>query len=188
MHAVTQALAGAARCSAPCPLSSLLARPGLLPLAGAEADVLLRQYVQEALAAKASGGSTKLYDQCVPPPAAAAARYGANWLLYEHAVLQTPCLKLVKTYHLHSPSARRLVSEVKRLRAALRGPTPAAGTHPPAADPAGAAEQLVALLRGLGACVSLVHERRHELLLKELLDVPLWQVPQVRRHITPARM
>ena len=32
--------------------------------------MLLRQYVQEALAAKASGGSTKLYDQCVPPPAA----------------------------------------------------------------------------------------------------------------------
>lgn len=30
--------------------------------------MLLRQYVQEALAAKASGGSTKLYDQCVPPP------------------------------------------------------------------------------------------------------------------------
>ncbi|PRW34096.1 RNA polymerase I-specific transcription initiation factor RRN3-like [Chlorella sorokiniana] len=106
--------------------------------AGAEADVLLRQYVQEALAAKASGGSTKLYDQ--------------------------------------------LVSEVKRLRAALRGPAPAAGAqHPPAADPAGAAEQLVALLRGLGACVSLVHERRHELLLKELLDVPLWQVPQALR-------
>lgn len=31
--------------------------------AGAEADALLRQYVQEALSAKASGGSTKLYDQ-----------------------------------------------------------------------------------------------------------------------------
>ncbi len=47
-----------------------------------------------------------------------------------------------------------------------------------APDPA-AAEQLVALLRGLGACVSLVHERKHELLLKELLDTPLWQVTQV---------
>lgn len=31
--------------------------------AGAEADELLRQYVQEALAAKAKGGSTKLYDE-----------------------------------------------------------------------------------------------------------------------------
>ena len=68
---------------------------------------------------------------------------------------------------------RRLVSEVKRLKGALRGAGPGA---PP--DPA-AAEQLAALLRGLGACVSLLHERRHEQLLKDLLDTPLWQVPQV---------
>ena len=32
-------------------------------VAGGEADELLRQYLQEALGAKASGGSTKLYDQ-----------------------------------------------------------------------------------------------------------------------------
>lgn len=62
---------------------------------------------------------------------------------------------------------------MKRLKGALRGAGPAA---PP--DPA-AAEQLAALLRGLGACVSLLHERRHEVLLKDLLDTPLWQVPQV---------
>ncbi|KAL4436668.1 hypothetical protein ABPG75_003807 [Micractinium tetrahymenae] len=98
----------------------------------AEADELLRQYVQEALSAKASGGSTKLYDQ--------------------------------------------LVSEVKRLKGGLRAAAPGAAS----ADPA-AADQLVALLRGLGACVSLLQERRHELLLKELLDIPLWQVPQALR-------
>ena len=64
---------------APCPLKPPCPALGPSP-AGAEADVLLRQYVQEALAAKASGGSTKLYDQCVPPPAAAAARSAANVL------------------------------------------------------------------------------------------------------------
>lgn len=73
----------------------------------------------------------------------------------------------------------RLVSEVKRLKGAMRGPAAAAAAAA-APDPA-AADQLVAMLRGLGACVSLVHERKHELLLKELLDVPLWQVPQVGR-------
>lgn len=79
--------------------------------------------------------------------------------------------------------AHRLVSEVKRLKGAMRGGGPAAtaGGVPAAAAPAdpAAADQLVALLRGLGACVSLVQERRHEVLLKELLDVSLWQVPQV---------
>lgn len=76
--------------------------------------------------------------------------------------------------------------EVKRLKGAMRGggvaAAPAAGAAVPAAAPAdpAAADQLVALLRGLGACVSLLQERRHELLLKELLDIPLWQVPQVR--------
>lgn len=105
-------------------------------MAVAQADNLLRQYVQEALSAKASGGSSKLYDQ--------------------------------------------LVSELRRLKGAMRaaGPHTAATTTP--GDPA-AADQLVALLRGLGACVSLVQERRHELLLKELLDLPLWQIPQALR-------
>lgn len=73
-------------------------------------------------------------------------------------------------------ACNRLVSEVKRLKGALRsgGAAPAAAPANPAAG-----EQLAALLRGMGACVSLVHERRHEQLLKELLDLPLWQVPQV---------
>lgn len=62
----------------------------------------------------------------------------------------------------------------------------AAAPAPAPADPA-AADQLVALLRGLGACVSLLQERRHELLLKELLDIQLWQVPQVgpRQRLIP---
>lgn len=38
-------------------------RPPHSPPGPSEADELLRQYVQEALSAKASGGSTKLYDQ-----------------------------------------------------------------------------------------------------------------------------
>lgn len=66
---------------------------------------------------------------------------------------------------------------MKRLKGALRGGG-GVGAGAAAPDPA-AADQLTALLRVLGACVSLVHERRHELLLKELLDTPLWQVPQV---------
>jgi hypothetical protein len=79
------------------------------------------------------------------------------------------------------------VSEVKRLKGAMRGPaaSAAAAATP---DPV-AADQLVAMLRGLGACVSLVHERKHEQLLKELLDVPLWQVPQVRKgHAARGRL
>lgn len=127
--------------------------------------MLLRQYVQEALAAKASGGSTKLYDQCVPP--AAAGHRSAHRLSAVAAAA-----------HRHTPTSpshtHRLVSEMKRLKSVLR---PLPGTTAPA--DAAAAEQLVALLRGLGACVSLLQERRHELLLKELLDTPLWHAPQV---------
>lgn len=66
---------------------------------------------------------------------------------------------------------------MRRLKGAARA-GPAGPAAPAPADPA-AADQLAALLRGLGSCVSLVHERRHEVLLKEILDVPLWQVPQV---------
>lgn len=50
----------AAAVAAPPSPSALL--PHSLP-AGVDADTLLRQYVQEALSAKANGGSTKLYDQ-----------------------------------------------------------------------------------------------------------------------------
>lgn len=85
--------------------------------------------------------------------------------------------------------SRRLVSEVKRLKGTMRGPAAATAAAAAAAPDPVAADQLVAMLRGLGACVSLVHERKHEQLLKELLDVPLWQVPQVRKgHATLGRL
>lgn len=68
----------------------------------------------------------------------------------------------------------RLVSEVKRLKGALRGGLGAAAAPAPAPG-----DQLAALVQALATVVSLLHERRHEQLVKELLDTPLWQVPQV---------
>lgn len=57
--AAAAAVAAAGRPASPSPgAASSLALP-----AGADADTLLRQYVQEALSSKANGGSTKLYDQ-----------------------------------------------------------------------------------------------------------------------------
>jgi hypothetical protein len=73
-----------------------------------------------------------------------------------------------------------LVGEVKKLKAVLRNSTPGPSNAGTAETPeAAAARQLTAITRILCTCVSLVHERRHELLLRELLDLPLWQVPQV---------
>lgn len=37
----------------------------------------------------------------------------------------------------------------------------------------------MALLKGLTQCVSSIHERTHEQLLKEVLDIQLWRVHQV---------
>mgnify|MGYP001810794208 CR=1 FL=1 len=89
---------------------------------------------------------------------------------------------LAPAYCLRRHSRCRLVGEVKRLKGGMRAPAaPAGAPDATAGTPVGAvaAQQLVSLLGGLGTCVSLVQERRHELLLKELLDTPLWQVPQV---------
>ena len=79
----------------------------------------------------------------------------------------------------------RLVQEMRKLRQAVRPQSAAAAAGAAAKDGGAAAaaaaaapQQLVLLLRGMGKCVSYVHERKHELLLTQVLDVPLWQVPR----------
>ncbi len=73
------------------------------------------------------------------------------------------------------PNLCRIVNWVKELKAALLIGSLGANATPNLS----AADKLTQLLVALAGCVSLVHERKHELLLKELLDTPLWQVPQV---------
>ncbi|KAI3426053.1 hypothetical protein D9Q98_008021 [Chlorella vulgaris] len=70
----------------------------------------------------------------------------------------------------------RLVGEVKRLKVAARVDVGCTAAPDPVAS-----TQLAAVVRGLAMCVSLLHERRHELLVKELLELPLWHVPQELR-------
>lgn len=66
---------------------------------------------------------------------------------------------------------------MKRLKVAARVDVGCTAAPDPVAS-----TQLAAVVRGLAMCVSLLHERRHELLVKELLELPLWHVPQVGSH------
>lgn len=78
----------------------------------------------------------------------------------------------------------RLVAELRKLRGAVRpAPTPGGGPAPTGAPPAdaAAATQLALLLRGLGQCVSYLHERKHEALVSTALDLPLWGLPSAAR-------
>jgi hypothetical protein len=81
-------------------------------------------------------------------------------------------------------SPTRLTAEAKKLVKALHAPlgTPATAGHttaPSALDLV--VTQLQSLLFALAGRASLFHERRHEGLLKELLDAPLWHVPPQAR-------
>lgn len=63
---------------------------------------------------------------------------------------------------------------MRRLKLALRG----ASSAPDPTSP----QQLAALLFAVSRCLSIVDERKHELLLTEVLDTPLWQSPAVARR------
>ena len=45
-----------------------------------------------------------------------------------------------------------------------------------------AREQLANILLGLAVSVSLLHERRHESLLSQVLGIQLWTMPQVKQR------
>jgi hypothetical protein len=62
------------------------------------------------------------------------------------------------------------MAEVRRLKSSVLG-------HGLELDPT-ATDQLVALLQALTRSIAVAHERRHEVLLTEILDTPLWSVPQ----------
>ncbi len=66
---------------------------------------------------------------------------------------------------------RRLTAEVKRLYSSLRG------SHGRPDEEA--IDHLVSLIHALTACVSFLHESKHETLLSQLLNIKLWTVAEV---------
>jgi hypothetical protein len=63
---------------------------------------------------------------------------------------------------------RSLVSEVRRIRDLALG-----------AKDEEQIEHLTSILDALTACVSSLHERKHEALLNEVLNIPIWTASQV---------
>lgn len=66
-----------------------------------------------------------------------------------------------------------MVSELRRLKVAV---TASADVLDPTAP-----QQLSALLRAITRCVASLQERKHEVLITELLDLPLWSAPSSSR-------
>ena len=66
-----------------------------------------------------------------------------------------------------------MVAELRRLKSAVTSP----GEF---VDPT-APQQLAALLRATTRCVGTLQERKHEVLIKELLDLPFWKTPAAAR-------
>ncbi len=72
------------------------------------------------------------------------------------------------------PCARSLVEQIRRIKeGVLRRRDPEQ------------AEYLTAVVDALAACASALHEREHEALLQEVLDIPVWAAPQVGRPPSP---
>lgn len=67
----------------------------------------------------------------------------------------------------------QLVTELRRLKLAI---SPSVTTPDPTAP-----QQLATLLRAITRCVASLQERKHEVLLTELLDIPLWNSPAAAR-------
>ena len=73
-----------------------------------------------------------------------------------------------------SAHARSLVEQIRRIKEAVLRRRDAEQ-----------AEYLTAVVDALAACASSLHEREHEALLGEVLDIPVWTAPQVWRPRLP---
>ena len=134
-----------------------------------ESEELLKQFVQDALLLKSSGGGTTLYDQYVEKTLLPAC-LPACLPVFSRCVHDDYCVFMFMCVC----CCCRLVQELLRLKEICEKKNDVVDVA--------SEKQLVALLKGVSRCLALVKESHHQVLATEILNIRLWNVGAVVRE------